>query len=62
MEGKQEIITPPVVTGWLRKQGRKGIIKNWKKRYFVLKNGKISYYENESKQFPNGEGLKVNFV
>lgn len=58
MEGKQEIITPPVVTGWLRKQGRKGLIKNWKKRYFVLKNGKISYYENESKQFPNGEGLK----
>jgi protein-S-isoprenylcysteine O-methyltransferase Ste14 len=55
---KPEVIAPPVVTGWLRKQGRKGLIKNWKKRYFVLKYGKLSYFEDEAKQFPLGVGLK----
>lgn len=59
MEKTTDIVTPPVLTGWMRKQGRKGLIKNWKRRYFVLKSGKLSYFENEAKQFPLGENLKV---
>lgn len=53
------LIAPPVLTGWMRKQGRKGLIKNWKRRYFVLKAGKVSYYAEEAKQYPLGENLKV---
>ena len=45
----------------MRKQGRSGIFKNWKKRFFVLTNGIISYYENELKETPFGEGLKVSY-
>lgn len=53
------LLAPPVLTGWMRKQGRKGLIKNWKRRYFVLKSGKLSYYTDEAKQYPLGENLKV---
>jgi hypothetical protein len=60
MENSSDIVAPPVLTGWMRKQGRKGLIKNWKRRYFVLKYGKLTYYENEAKQFPLGDGLKVS--
>lgn len=32
--------------GWLKKQG--GVLKNWKKRYFVLSGGLLSYFTEES--------------
>ena len=51
---------PAIKKGWMRKQGRSGVYKNWKKRFFVLSNGVISYYEEEIDVFPFGERLKVN--
>ena len=45
-----------VFKGWLSKQGH-----NWKtlkKRYFVLHQGSLKYYENESPDSPFGSGLK----
>ena len=50
---------PAIKKGWMRKQGRSGVIKNWKKRYFVLTGGVINYYEEESKDHPYGDKLKV---
>jgi hypothetical protein len=49
---------PVVITGWMRKQGRKGLIRNWKKRFFVLKAGKLTYYSDEGKG-GDGENMKV---
>jgi len=34
--------------GWLTKQG--AIVKNWKKRYFIVQNGRMSYFDG-----PNGK-------
>ena len=42
----------------MRKQGRKGLIRNWKKRFFVLKAGKLTYYSDEGKS-GDGENMKV---
>lgn len=53
--------TPPIKKGWMTKQGRGGLVKNWKKRYFVLMAGKIFYYVNEAKEYPYGEALKVDW-
>ena len=50
---------PPIKKGWMRKQGRSGLVKNWKTRFFVLADGKISYYLNETSHAPFGDGLKV---
>ena len=50
-----EPTAPAAKVGWVKKQGRSGIYKNWKKRYFVLKKGCISYYEEADKP----ETLKV---
>ena len=41
------------------KQGRSGMIKNWKKRYFVISQGMLNYYQHKSDEFPFGEDLKV---
>lgn len=41
------------------KQGRSGMIKNWKKRYFVISQGMLNYYQHKSDEFPFGEELKV---
>ncbi|KAJ8613364.1 hypothetical protein CTAYLR_002271 [Chrysophaeum taylorii] len=45
----------PKKCGWLAKQarGRHGNAKNWKKRYFVLDAGKLSYFENEKVDDPS---------
>ncbi len=43
----------------MKKLGRKGMIKNWKKRFFVLNAGVITYYEKEINEFPFGDSLKV---
>jgi hypothetical protein len=50
---------PTIKKGWMKKQGRHGLVKNWKTRYFVLADGKISYYTSEISEIPYGEGLKV---
>jgi hypothetical protein len=46
--------------GWLRKQGH--IVSNWKRRYFVLFEGKLTYYEDAAESPPYGSGLKGEFV
>jgi len=37
---------PTVRKGWMMKEGH--IVKNWKKRHFVLEEGVLIYYEDES--------------
>eukprot|EP01038_Epipyxis_sp_PR26KG_P004367 gene4367-6179_t len=36
----------PLLEGFLTKQGR--LVKNWKRRYFMLKDSVLSYYESEN--------------
>jgi hypothetical protein len=36
------------IEGWLIKEG--SVVKNWKKRYFVVKGGTIYYYKGPNKQ------------
>lgn len=50
---------PPIKKGWLRKQARGGLVKNWQNRFFVLKRGKIAYYTKELEYAPYGDDLKV---
>jgi len=39
-------------TGWMTKLG--GNVKNWKKRYFVLKDNVLYYYKTEKETIPSG--------
>lgn len=48
MKGAEE---PPIM-GWLYKQG--GFVKNWKKRWFVAREGKIMYFHGASDPTPLG--------
>jgi hypothetical protein len=50
---------PPMKFGWLRKQSRSGLIKNWQNRYFVLQAGRLSYFQDKKDSPPFGETLKV---
>lgn len=49
---------PKMKAGWLKKKSRGGLIKNWQRRYFVLNDGKISYFEKRAESPPYGEGFK----
>jgi len=51
---------PTLKKGWLVKQGR-GKVKSWKRRFFVLNSGTISYYEKDTPTFPFGDMLKARF-
>lgn len=51
---------PAVKKGWLKKQGRGGMIKNWKTRYFVISQGTLNYYQDKINEFPYGENLKAS--
>lgn len=42
---RKKIKKPKVSTGRLMKEGQK--VKNWKERFFILKEGKLSYYNRE---------------
>ncbi|RLN14741.1 hypothetical protein BBJ28_00021365, partial [Nothophytophthora sp. Chile5] len=42
----------PTMMGWLYKQG--GFVKNWKKRWFVAREGKLTYYNGASDATPLG--------
>lgn len=57
--GNNSTTAPPLKRGWLRKQARGGLVKNWQVRYFVLHEGKISYYLEQLDRFPYGDNLKV---
>jgi hypothetical protein len=45
-----------VKVGWLSKQGH--VVKNWKKRWFVLQEGVLRYYTHPLQEAPFGRGLK----
>lgn len=47
-EGSKITDRVPQMTGWLNKTRRGGLTKNWRKRYFVLQDSVLKYYENES--------------
>lgn len=34
--------------GWLQKRGDKGIVKGWKRRWFLFRHGKLFYYESDN--------------
>jgi hypothetical protein len=53
----EPLIVPDMKRGWLTKQGR-NLFKSWKKRYFVLENGLMSYYESDLDLPPYGSKLK----
>ncbi len=55
---KTSVDIPPMKRGWMRKLSRSGLMKNWQTRYFVLYNGKISYYQDQTDRFPYGDNLK----
>ena len=41
--------------GWLEKQGVKGLIKGWKRRWFVVKENKLFYYKTKEDVKPTGK-------
>jgi hypothetical protein len=50
---------PPVMKGWMKKQGHQ--FKTIKRRYFVLEEGDLKYYEKPLENPPYGEKLKGSF-
>jgi hypothetical protein len=49
------VSVPLSYRGWLNKKGRSNLFKNWKRRYFVLELGLISYYENDTLETMRGQ-------
>lgn len=51
---------PPLKCGWVKKQSRTGLLKNWKDRFVVLEAGNIKYFEKQlsSNLPPYGDNLK----
>ena len=47
-------------SGFLVKQG--GTVKNWKQRWFVLKNNTLNYYKSPRSQSPAGSILIKNIL
>lgn len=60
-EGSGILFTAPVKQGWLRKQG--GRHSSWARRYFILCDATLFYFENEGDVDPKGffplENLKA---
>ena len=47
---------PAVFKGWMKKEGH--VLTGWKRRFFVLMDGSLSYYEKELETAPFGASLK----
>jgi hypothetical protein len=47
---------PLEIQGYLMKQGEKGVIKSWKKRWFVLREARLYYYKDAEDSVP------INFI
>jgi hypothetical protein len=52
MDNLKTLTTIPRKTGYLLKEGEKN--KNWKKRWFVLEDLSLAYYEDENDDSPKG--------
>ena len=46
VDNMSEAVIPKLQKGWLMKQRRGGVVKNWKERFFVLIEGDITYFED----------------
>ena len=44
---------PPVKTGWIVKRGH--VFRTWRKRYFVLEKGVVTYYADEKMKNQKGQ-------
>lgn len=55
-------LVPAIKQGTLKKYSRGGIMKNWQIRYFVLDQGKLSYYTKKAERYPFGEDLKGELI
>jgi len=42
------------LSGWAHKQGVKGLVKTWKRRWLVLKEGSVFYYKSANDKLPKG--------
>jgi hypothetical protein len=43
----RQLVLEPAFEGWLAKQGGGNLSRAWKDRFFVLRNGVLSYFQNE---------------
>eukprot|EP00727_Mastigamoeba_balamuthi_P012821 m51a1_g8161 putative p21-activated protein kinase (363) ;mRNA; f:67447-69230 len=53
LPGESPAWSDPEKEGWLNKRGH--IVKNWKKRWFRLKNGSLYYFKEKQDGAPKGE-------
>ncbi|KAM9965075.1 hypothetical protein ACTFIW_004876 [Dictyostelium discoideum] len=51
---QQELPKPPILSGYLKKQGDKGLVRSFKKRWFLQRDTKLFYYEKEGDSEPYG--------
>ena len=50
----RSLVLEPAFEGWLSKQGGGNISRAWKERFFVLRNGVLSYFKSEGDEAPAG--------
>jgi hypothetical protein len=50
----RQLVLEPAFEGWLAKQGGGNLSRAWKDRFFVLRNGVLSYFQNEDDEKPAG--------
>lgn len=51
---------PAMCQGYIKKQGH--VVRNWKRRYFVLRDGVLAYYESPDPFPPYGKKKKGEIV
>lgn len=47
-------MSSPALEGWLEKKGEKGVLWNWRKRYFRLVEPKLYYFKTANDNTPLG--------
>ena len=57
---EEKVVTwtvPKTSAGWIMKEGQK--VKNWKRRFFILAKGRLTYYEKEESKGSNKGVFKL---